>query len=153
MEVTWAQNTGSMNYFMADPLLFRRDHLPFDPRWQLTKDTMTLEEYEHKPILEDGYDLHHVSHLTPMASCIKGKKKIVFAFDSAHSLYLEAKVNNYDYSDHSVPKFTPVITHDGNHYTITLTFASEGTYWVSIELANSFQGIASYVVDTHIIGN
>jgi Transglutaminase-like superfamily len=153
MEVTWAQNTGNMNYFMTDPILFRRDHLPVDPQWQLTKDTMTLEQYEHKPILKEGYDIYKVSHLTPVASCIKGKKKIEFSFDSTHTLYLEVKVNNYDYTDQTVPKFKQAITHTGNHYILSITFESEGTYWVSIELANSFKGIASYVADTHTAEN
>lgn len=153
MEVTWAQNTGNLNYFMADPLLFRRDHLPLDAQWQLTKDTMTLHEYEQLPILKDGYDRYEITHLTPRASCIKGKKKVVFAFDSTHKLYLNARVSNYDYSDHAVPKFTSAITHTGNHYTLTLTFSDEGTYWVTAGLDNSFSEIATYVVATHEAGN
>jgi len=153
MEITWAQNTGNMNYFMEDPVMFRRDHLPLDARWQLTKDTLTLEQYENMPILREGYDIYKVTHLTPSVGHIRGKKKIVFAFDSDHNVHLIARVNNYDYSDHTLPKFIPVITHTANHYTLTLTFVTEGTYWVSIDLDNSFYRIASYVVDTHVKGN
>jgi transglutaminase/protease-like cytokinesis protein 3 len=153
MDVTWSHSTGSFNYFMADPLLFRRDHLPWDAQWQLTKDTLTLEQYEHIPQLKDGYYTFHVQHLTPMTSSIKGKKKMVFAFDSKNDLHLTASVYHFDYSNRSVPKFVPVVTHSGNHYTLTLTFADEDTYWVTIQDQNAFGAIISYVVDTHATGN
>ena len=149
MDVTWSQNTGSLNYFMADPLWFRRDHLPWDAQWQLTNDTLTLEQYEHIPELKDAYYTFHIQHLTPMASSIKGRKKMVFTFDSKNDLHLIADVHHFDYSNRSVPKFTQVVTHNGNHYTLTLTFAAEEIYWVTIEHNNIFDAIVTYVVDTH----
>lgn len=148
MEVTWAQNTGSMTYFMADPHKFRSNHLPAEPQWQLTKDTMTLEEYEHMPILKEGYDAFHITHLTPVESCLRGKKKIIFNFDSPRNMKLIAEVSNYDYSNHSTPKFIPDVIHTGNHYTLTLTFAAEGIYWVTLEANDFFGDIATYIVDT-----
>ena len=76
----------------------------------------------------------------------------MFAFDSSHDLHIKAEVTNYDYTDRTAPQFVSASTHSGNHYTLTLTFADERIYWVSIELENSWTTIASYVVDTHGCG-
>lgn len=147
MDVTWAQNMSTTSYFMANPKEFRKDHLPADARWQLTRDTLTLKQYENQPVLDDGYDVLHISHLAPMLSCIKGKKKVVFEFDSNQSIDLKARVRNYAHTSSS--EGTQLITHKGNHYTLELTFSKEGIYWVTLSSTSYFYDIASYVVDTY----
>ncbi|MCY7409293.1 MAG: hypothetical protein LH473_03395, partial [Chitinophagales bacterium] len=152
MVVTWAQNIGSTIYFMADPKIFREDHLPAETKWQMMRDTISLKQFEHQPILDDGYKSLGITHLTPMASSIKGNiagrqaKKFVFEFDCKKNLDVKARVSDYYHSKEA--KGSQVITHTGNHYKLELTIENEGTYWVILSEKSYFVDIASYVLIT-----
>jgi hypothetical protein len=46
VDATWDAGLGGKKYFFTPPSVFGRDHLPYDPMWQLQESPMTLECFE-----------------------------------------------------------------------------------------------------------
>lgn len=150
VDVTWDEGVGGDFYFFTDPISFRKDHLPASPVWQLTTDTMTLDQYQNTPRLGWKFDDLGIKNLTSYTCRLTGKKKYIITFECDKTIVPSVVVKNYDYTNKTTPRFLQSFKHEGNLYTVTIAFTDQGLYWMDLQLGEFYSDkIATYAVDTY----
>jgi len=114
------------SYFLADPLLFIRNHYPLDTTWILTTYKPTLQEFLSGPLVYNTIYKHNLNRVIPATFDIEVKKgeATAFAFGKDHG----SKDSRIELTiGRTGTLFAPNVSRDGDGmYRFDYTFRSKG---------------------------
>jgi transglutaminase/protease-like cytokinesis protein 3 len=133
-------------YFLADPLLFARNHYPFEKKWLLDS-TLLNQPFTLMPLIYNETFKHQIMPLTPETMTVEVKKGAVVTF-SFKSLNNQEVTNvalvQFDGALESGFKIFDIKT-DGPITSFKKKFKYKGSYDVHLKANNDV--IATYVVN------
>ena len=68
------------NYFLTEPAQMISTHFPAEPAWQLTKNTITEEEFQTQAFLKDRYFNLHMDLKYPKHCIVKSHGELELEF-------------------------------------------------------------------------
>jgi len=135
------------DYFLAEPVLFIRNHYPLDSAWMLLKDKPTLSEFLSRPLIYPGFYHYQVTKLLPETFNAKAVKGKMFSFQlEAKDTIKVNKVELIIKSSNAVKSFYPPLTKTSNDlYTIDHVFTQKGTHIVHVRFDDNY--VCTYTVN------
>ena len=127
-------------YFLADPILFAKDHYPLDIKWLLTNTSITMEDFLNGPIVYNNTHTLGVIALQPKTlqiKCKRGEEMIFYLQDSKpiEISCLSAELVSGSYRKSNEIKVTRL---ESQLLEIKTTFQIRGTYDLHFKLNETY---------------
>ncbi|MFK7814461.1 MAG: hypothetical protein AB8B59_18340 [Maribacter sp.] len=132
-------------YFLADPLLFIKNHFPLKVDWTLISKTSTFKGFMDGPIVyKEAFQLNVIPKLPSQMHLETIKNENVdFSFTSTKNLE-DANIVLVLNNGSSSKNIRPNVTHNQEEYILKHTFNKTGNYDVHIKIDDSI--MVTYVV-------
>jgi hypothetical protein len=129
------------------PSLFRLDHLPEEPRWQLHAEKISTAEFMRQPMISAAFVLLGLEIREPDRAQVTVGERVKIAIDNPRGVHIIASVKRPGHPDHDC-SIAP-----GRLTEIDCAFAKSGRYTVDIygrrgSRAGSYPHIAKLLVNS-----
>lgn len=134
-------------YFLANPLLFIKNHYPLDVNWVLVDNTPTFSNFIDGPILYKEAFTSNIAPLSPVKMHIETQKNRPVNFTLSKPLdFTDEEISLVLVKGNFTETVTPKIVINKNRCQLQHVFSKIGSYDVHIKTGDSI--IATYIVKT-----